>query len=524
MPTRSIYEIKYGRKLFPRHYCEQWRWAATPITRRWFFAAYAEDLQFTPPHESASLVARGETTFHAGVTDRAWVWRSYVFHQRPEGETGPANDIEPRFYGFVHFWENPFLTQQGEENQNGLTLEEGDQDDLPALGPVGLIGPGEVAEAYLAPPERLLRPHYYVLQVPATAFYGVLSTSVTPICMPRVYAFGLCAQCVAHSALVLASGFGAIPLSLLDLTWVGLNCEVAVDPTLVELRGLNLHEIARAIGNRSFTHCGVAHEAVQLPLNAADSDEWPQWRAMIGNLICDLLASGLPVVAMVSSEEWFELAYPHRKVSQVLGIQVEAYQNHTVLLVGFHSPHEGDNHVRLICHDPAVGPFVEVTLEALVHSAFLYNLNNRDPNETHSRLAFVTPRPSGAVGPLTAARADYITKWGLPATTSDLRLRFFHHSDFYQVYQRQLAWGHWNGDAKREFIKIVRAKWNRANYFIGVEDLRSDNKRVYLYDASGDHHQIWGAIDKDSVSILDEDGKEVVKWPLPPTSSLKSVS
>lgn len=523
MLNRSVYEIKYGRHLLSREDCENWRWAERPIARRWFFSAYAEDLQFTPVHQSASLIARGETTFHAGVTNRAWVWRSYVFRQRPETLMAPLPELEPRFYGFVHFWNNPFEDLNSPRNDTAKYEW------------------GEVAEAYLAPPERFLRPHYYVLQIPATTFYGVLPTLVSPLCMPRHYAFGLCAQCVAHSALVLSSSWGATPLSLLDITWLGRNCDVKEQPEEIKLEGLDLHQIARAISSHNFTHCEVANEGFALPGDVIDGANWPKWTAMIGSLICDILASRLPVVAMVDSAQWFELAYPHRNVPEILDINIKTHRNHSVLIVGFHTAHENDNKVRLICHDPAVGPFVEVPVDVLLRSTIYYSLNNpsgsqvdalSDDKHTETtkmtQLGFITPRPQGASLALTAARMHYLKRFsssGLAEPTTKLRMRFFHHSDFCTIYQRQLAWGVWQGNIKQQFIKHLREKWCNAHYFIGVEDMREGQRRVYLYDASRDNTRVWGWIDKDNlgqliVEIFDEDQRRGTSWRVPPTSSL----
>lgn len=500
MKSQSVFEVKYGKGLCDPLDCHNWRWSGHP-SKRWFLSAYAESLQFTRPLESPSLLARGANAFWADIAGRTWVWRSYIFRQRA------AEELEPRFYGFAHFWEHPQIEPRLKcQSGNAHSKEHPSNEEIEESRLL-------VAEAYLSPPERMRRPHYYILQLPATSFYDVLPTPVTPFCMPWVYAFGLCSHCVAHSALVLSTPFGAVPQSLVDLAWLAHDCDGMVR-TNVKLQGLDLHQIANAIGGWSqFTRCGAAIEVFE---GAASRDTVDPDNA-IGSMICDSLVSGLPVIAMVNSKAWFEKAYEDSpgNVAEKLRIDCDTHPNHCILIVGFHPPVDGQD-LRFVCHDPAVGPFSEIRLAGLIHSMAAYSNSLAD---SRGDIAFIVPRPVGALRSFSGVRNYYLSEVLAPSertnTDDQIRLRLLHKSEFNLAYQRQLAWGSWGGKHVRWFNQVTTVSWQHVEYFIGLEDLAM--KRILLFDASNDRNRCWGWFEKrgDRGITFSEARKGGDMWKLP---------
>jgi len=326
--------------------------------------SYDGNLRVGSWHRAPSEWWRNELEFLPQPKPERWVNRIHIF------EDGPC--VHGRYIGYAH------------------------------LRPPGFTNPPPgIADAFLAPPLRLLTSNYSLMSVNLTELsqiYGEPYFCCLPYAMAVEELGGFCAHACLYMAMLMMMPYDSHPAGPLDIAlrlvlpdqYWGPKIEPA---TLVQPTGLLPKQSLRALRHRD---CHLWGLAIAWDIEELDASHFL-------NLLRQHVEAGIPVILHVHFARLYRRPIPDDQAC------------HAVLLVGNGRTKDGQQ--LFVYHDPVVGPYLEVTWSGLADSLYLF----KDRNSTRFTQPVAIAVSPGSIPQSAKTPEDADTAEDLPIVRYPLR-------------------------------------------------------------------------------------------------------
>lgn len=473
-----MYNITYGRSMLSTQEIKNLRssdiWLDEDLEK--VFRAYGTNIELSKAVPCSSLVSRNEAVYWHGELGRFWYKRHYIFERN-------GYNAQKRFIGFIHRRD----TEQLKRLRTKIPHSR-----IPAI-----------AECYLQAPSRLIQSGYHVLSGNFSSYYGVLPLEVTPLVFPHEMLSGWCAHAAIHTALVLMSDRGTVPLPMFDINWVlsGVDgvSDSNADSEIFEKQP-DLYQVMSVL--RSQEARGNAIE-----------ETFPQFTPFdLATCLTGCIRSRLPVIIGVDFEKWNESV---RKYQELPSIKASSPQgNHAVVVIGYHTGRNRQD-TRFLVHDSFFGPWIEVDTNGLFSATAAY-VSKQGSIENKSLCNAVVALPEDVtIGPFFVAQTavkHIRSAFDVECTPANLRLTLLPREQLLgtcMMIQRKHL---------KEIFETLNRDYRRTTHIWRVEfcpDSADVSPLVFFMDANQGVQPNFFSTIKDNEFILEiPSTKEYKAWSL----------
>jgi hypothetical protein len=263
---------------------------------------------------------------------------------------------EPRWATRFHLWES--LSECVQARYVGFVNSRPEQiTSMIAEGKLGII-----ADAYLAPPARMVYPPYHLTVMGTySRIYGVEPFACVPFSKPYKIFGSLCAQASIFVALVICTRIGAHAIGTFEVTSIANPGKRDF-----QVEGLTVQQISDVFKDKSVTLNSFLEIFRDVDESRSDL------KSCINGIILGYLETGLPVILNVDYNKLYGTKVPKPA--------------HCIVLIGYKCG-KGLDPACYIYNDSAKGPFMEEESSSLLNAAI----------DKDASLKFVVPVPREVV-------------------------------------------------------------------------------------------------------------------------------